>query len=110
MFDIRADFGLYLGIATYEVLMGLGYNQLTAGLERRGYMEGFTSLLVSGGVALTLAPFVIFNLPVIATVGGFVCSGLPMIIGSISRYLKARDIARKEMANLNGNEPKSLAK
>jgi hypothetical protein len=98
-FEIRAEYGLILGIYGALVLFGFGFNALIAWFERKGYMEGMTSLMVVLGVALTIAPFALINLhAVLMIAGGFVASGLPMIIGSLGRYLKQRDEARKFLA------------
>lgn len=112
MIYIRADFGLYLGIAIYELLMGIAYNLFTAWLERKGYMEGFVSLVVAFGVALTVIPWILFNLPSYTVIGGFICSGLPMIIGSISRHLQQRARAREELKRLStyGDNSTRMAK
>jgi hypothetical protein len=111
MTEFRVDFGLISGIYISLVLFGVGFNALTAWMEKKGYMEGFTSLIVAIGVLITLLPFLIFNLSARAVLGGFICSGIPMIIGSISRYLKNRERAQRALAELTyGNEPKRLAK
>jgi predicted tellurium resistance membrane protein TerC len=99
VFVIRVNFGQLSGIFFGLVLLGIGYNLLTAWLERHGYMDGITSLVVALGVALTITPFAVISLPVALMIaGGFVASGLPMMIGSISRYIKQRDQARKLLA------------
>ena len=107
MFDIRADFGLYSGIFTLLVLFGIAYNALAAWMERRGYMEGYVSLIVALGMLVTLIPFIIFDLPVITVLGGFICTGTPMIVGSISRYLQERERAQRELARLNHYDDKN---
>ena len=99
VFVIRVSFGQLSGIFCGLILLGIGYNLLTAWLERHGYMDGITSLVVALGVALTITPFTMISLPfVLMIAGGFIASGLPMIIGSLSRYLKQRDQARKLLA------------
>jgi hypothetical protein len=97
----RVDLGLVSGLYLVLVLFGIGYNSLTSWMEKHGYMEGYTSLMVALGVLITLAPFaVVCWQAVLLVLGGFIASGLPMIIGSISRYLLKREIAQKELAKV----------
>ena len=78
---------IYLALA----IMGLGYNALVAKWERKHYLEGYTALAVVLGVAITLAPFLFFPVvPIWQVYLAFVCTGLPMIIGSILRHVRAR--------------------
>lgn len=66
---------------------GVGYNMLTARVEKLD--QAYTSILVVGGVLVTLAVSVVFIGVVPALIVGacFVLSGLPMTIGSMHRYL-----------------------
>ena len=113
IFEFRLDFGSISGIFLGLVLFGLGFNALTSWAERKGYMEGFTSLFVALGVLLTLAPFAIIS-PIftVLILAGFVASGLPMIIGSIVRYTQRRERALQEIARLSNhaNDPSEMAK
>jgi hypothetical protein len=109
---IRADFGQILGMYAGLAVFGIVYNRLIAWMEKKGYIEGFTSLMVAVGVLVTLAPIVVFSAHLaLAVLGGFIASGSPMIVGSIVRYARARERAREEIARLNcyGNEPQRLA-
>lgn len=104
-FVIRVDFGLIAGIYMFLILFGIGYNALTAWMDRHGYMEGYTSLMVALGVLITLAPLAIISWQgVLLVLGGFVASGLPMIIGSITRYLHKRELAQREIARIELGE------
>lgn len=68
------------------------YNALVAWMERKGYMEGFTSISVVVGVAYTVAavgPWIGWdNVQRLAIAFGV--SGIPMIAGSIGRHVIAR--------------------
>jgi hypothetical protein len=110
MQSFRVELGQLLVIYASLVLFGIGFNAVTAWAERRGYIEGFTSLMVVIGVAVTLTPFLILDCSVLYVVGGFVCSGLPMIIGSIGRYMRMRARAQAEIARLHdGDNPPGMA-
>lgn len=87
-----------------ETLVGLfvvsvGFNWLVDYSERRGWEEGYVSFLVVIGVAYTVTG---------AAIGGliswqdyqylilaFVASGLPMIVGSVWRHVKVRELERQ---------------
>ena len=70
---------------------GLLYNSLVGWLEREGYMEGYVSLSVVGGVAATLLIVALLDWQASALMlGAFCCSGLPMVLGSIWRYMRQR--------------------
>jgi hypothetical protein len=90
---IRVDFGQVLGVLCGLALFGVGYNQAVAAAERRGWLEGFVSLAVALGAAVTLlgAAAICWQAAVLV-LGCFVASGLPMIAGSIWRYVRAREL------------------
>lgn len=75
-------------------LFAVIYNHLVAWLEQNGHDKGYMSGFVSLGCAVTIAVGLYLptkNLTITALVfAAFVASGLPMIIGSIIRYIKAR--------------------
>jgi len=94
--DIGADFGVILAVFLTLVLFGIGYNALVAWLERKGYTEGYLSLIVAFGVFVTLCGIAILSIhAALITMGAFIASGTPMIIGSIIRYIKAREVAKR---------------
>lgn len=96
--EFRYDLGTILAVFLGLVLFGVWYNTLVGWLERRGYTEGYLSLVVVGGVGVTLIGVAILSIPAaLLTLGGFIASGIPMIIGSFARYLKRRDEAKKLM-------------
>lgn len=82
------------------VLFGIAYNKLVAWLERRKYLEGFVSISVVAGVGVTLLGlFIIDAAAAVVTLLLFISSGAPMIIGSIERYVKAREAHQKSIRN-----------
>jgi len=96
--EIGVDLGLV--VATYGLLFfaGFGYNVLVERLEQHGYHEGYLSLLVAGGVGFTLAGVAILDLrAAVLALGAFVASGSWMILGSIWRYVRARERAARSM-------------
>lgn len=81
-------------IAVYSVLVlfGVGYNLLVAWVEERGYIRGYVALFVAGGVLITLVGVALITpIGALITLGAFVASGTPMILGSIWRYIKDRE-------------------
>lgn len=77
------------------------YNQLIGWMERHHLEEGYTAFLVAGGVLLTLLAIAILSWQAaVIALFFFVCSGLPMIVGSVLRYGRARELGRKLLAEL----------
>ena len=74
------------------VLFGCGYNALTKWLERNKFERGFVSLLVAGGAAVTVlaAGFLIGFEQSLIVLACFAASGLPMMVGSVARYIADR--------------------
>lgn len=94
--EIKPDLSLYLAVFWALVAFGILYNAFVAWLERKGYAEGFMSLIVATGVLVTLVGVSIISIEAaLMALGGFVATGTPMIIGSIVRYLIARDRAKR---------------
>jgi membrane protein DedA with SNARE-associated domain len=79
-------------VLTFLLLFGVAYNELVGRLEKGGHDRGYTSFLVVGGVAVTLlGGAVLVGLG--AMLWFFLCfaaSGLAMVIGSWSRFARAR--------------------
>ena len=81
-------------------VVGIGYNLLVAAWERKKYIEGYTALAVVLGVSVTLAPFWFFPaVPIWQIYLAFVCTGSPMIFGSILRHVHARRNEQKDLMN-----------
>jgi hypothetical protein len=91
--EIKLDFSIVIA-TIYFLLFVFGwlYNALVAYSERSHYSEGYMSLIVALGVAVTLLPFTFFDhpLPIGWVYGAFMASGSPMILGSIWRHVRAR--------------------
>ena len=91
---------LIIGIGL--LLFGIGYNFLVDWLEKHGFEEGYTAILVVGGVLVTL----LASIPMIGVqmfltmLICFSASGVPMVWGSWQRYCKRRkqerELARQE--------------
>lgn len=85
------DFGLVLAVYAALFVFGFLYNTLVAWLERRGYDEGYTAILVVGGTLITLAGVAVVDWQAAAlTLGAFACSGFWMVVGSWWRHVRAR--------------------
>lgn len=96
--EIRLDFGIVLAVFFALVLFGVGYNALVAWMDRRGYTEGFVSLIVALGVFVTLCGAAILSIQAaLLALGAFVATGTPMIVGSIIRYLHRREKMKRAM-------------
>ena len=90
-FAIRLDFSLILAVLLGLILFGIGYNFLVDWMSSKKYAEGYMSLLVAFGVFGTLVGLSFISWPIaILCLAGFVASGLPMIVGSIARYMRKR--------------------
>ena len=96
--EIKLDLGTILVAYAVLFFFGLIYNRIIAWLDEKRYLEGFTSLAVAFGVAITViamaavSPF--FSLLML---GAFVMSGAPMIGGGIYRYVRARAEEQAEL-------------
>jgi hypothetical protein len=91
-FASGTNWALFGGMFGALVGFGVLYNHLMAWLERTGRLEGFVSLFVAGGVIITLAmawPLIgLQNALIVLAL--FVPAGLPMMVGSMWRYIEAR--------------------
>jgi predicted tellurium resistance membrane protein TerC len=94
---IQQDFSHYLAVYFALLLFGVIYNAIIEHIERNKYIEGFTSLAVVLGVAVTVLAcgFLVGWLTVGIVSLGFAFSGLPMVIGSVVRYVRARAVSQK---------------
>ena len=96
--EFGSDSGTILAVFLGLVLFGVVYNAFVEWLEGRGYTEGYLALIVAVGVFVTIVGIAVINFQaaIIALVA-FAGSGLPMIIGSIVRYLRNREAEKKAM-------------
>jgi membrane protein DedA with SNARE-associated domain len=80
------------GVLLTLFVFGIVYNWVVGWLERKGYDRGYTALLVVLGVGVTVAlsGFLIGMQATLLVTACFVASGLPMIVGSIVRYVDTR--------------------
>jgi hypothetical protein len=98
MSEVWSNSGMIWGVFWMLLAFGTLYNALVAWAEREGYTEGYLSLVVAVGVAVTLGGFAILSIDAaLLALVCFAASGTPMIIGSIWRYLRRRAEARKAM-------------
>jgi len=95
--DCALVFTLLLGF-------GIGYNALVAYLEKRGHDRGYMGFIVALGCGVTLfgAGFLVGWEAVAWVTGCFAASGIPMIVGSAARHVRARARARRELLERNG--------
>lgn len=105
--DFRTDLGIVLAVFFALVLFGIGYNSLVAWLERRGYTEGYLSLIVALGVFVTLCGVAILSIQAaLLTLLAFAATGTPMIVGSIVRYIHRREDAKRAIVEeINDQTP-----
>jgi hypothetical protein len=92
------DWPSFVTAAVVLVLFAIAYNSL---LERLGdHKEGYTSLTVVGGVAVTGCAFAYVRGigEALVLAGLFAASGLPMIIGEIDRIIRMRKGGRDGIA------------
>ena len=91
------------------LLFGIAYNWLTSQAEKTGFIRGYTSLFVVGGVAVTLAATAVISLAfALITAGAFIASGIPMILGSMIRH-KRRELRQLEQAREEARNEKILS-
>lgn len=85
-------------VAILLVAFGFAYNGLVDYLERRKYHEGFLSLIVAAGVVVTLVGVALVDWrSALLALGAFVCSGTPMMVGSIKRYVLRREAEQRAL-------------
>lgn len=88
---IQLNFSHILAAYLFLLLFGIGFNALVSFAQRQNYLEGYTAFAVAFGVMVTLCTIALFDWRMAAfTLGAFVASGSPMIIGSVVRHVRAR--------------------
>ncbi len=85
-------------VMVLNLAFGVAYNILVGWLEANGYDEGYTALLVVGGVGATLAITALADWQAsLLLFGAFCCSGLPMTVGSWWRHVQKRRRAQESI-------------
>lgn len=79
-------------VAVVLVLAGFLYNEWVEYLESKRYTEGYLAFVVALGVVMTLVgvAFLLWQAALIA-LGAFICTGMPMIVGSVIRHVRRRE-------------------
>lgn len=91
MTGIGLDWGKVAAVYGSLFVLGFAYNALVAWLEKMGYDEGYTALLVVFGTLLTLTGVAVLSWRwAMVTLGAFAASGFWMVVGSWWRYARAR--------------------
>ena len=85
------DWALIGAVSGLLFMGGIAYNVLISHMERQGYIEGYVALFVAGGVLFTLlgVALIQWQAAVLCLIA-FCCSGLPMLAGSVWRYMNNR--------------------
>jgi hypothetical protein len=90
--EFAVDWKLWGAVMFGLFMFGLIFNGLVEWLGER--KEGYVSLMVVGGVLVTLGGIAFISWPAaILGLAAFVASGLPMVIGEIVRTIKKRETA-----------------
>ena len=86
-------------------VFGYIYNRWVESLEKWGHDRGYMGFIVALGCAVTLAgtALIVGLEPTLWALACFAASGTPMIIGSISRYCRARTQQRQECLDHDSN-------
>lgn len=96
-YTLTITIDIYLLIIACSALLVFGhfYNKWVEHLERHGHDRGYMAFIVSVGCAITIAAFALATdlLLAIPLLAAFAASGIPMIWGSITRHVQARDAA-----------------
>jgi len=86
------------GVIVALLAIGVIFNRAVAWLEVKGYMEGYTSLVVALGILVTLAGVALLDWrAALLTLVAFIASGTPMIVGSVSRYIRKREMEQERI-------------
>lgn len=94
--NIQPTLSLILALILATIVGG-AYNALVSWANTTGKTEGYTALLVVGGVVLTLAFTAFFVEPqdTLIVAAFFIATGTPMLVGDIVRYIRRREKGRK---------------
>lgn len=102
---------MQIGIESGHIIITLGallffgilYANLINWLNRRGYSEGYTAFLVTGGVLITLLASITTHhedpiIDFLLELACFAASGIPMIINDAYHYVLARQKEQRQIA------------
>ena len=104
------NWAVIMAVYFFLLLFGVGYNLLTAYAERQGYTKGYLAFFVAGGVGITVAATAVIDLAfALVTAGAFIASGLPMIVGSMWRHMRARQEEIERLRRLVYDESQEVA-
>lgn len=93
---IRIESGAIAAVFGMLLAFGFLYNLFTSWVMSKHYDEGYTALLVVGGVGATLLIVSLLSSELaLLMFGAFAMSGFWMVIGSIWRHVKAREKSQK---------------
>ena len=97
---IGHDWGVISSVFGMLFAFGFAYNLVVAWMERHGYDEGYTAILVVFGVLVTLGGVAILDArSALIALAAFAASGFWMVVGSISRYAQARGSDQRDLVN-----------
>lgn len=99
--EIAKNILVYGGLA----LFGVAYNKGVEWLDERQVSHPYTSLLVVVGTGVTVTATIplIGRRAAAAVLGGFVAAGLPMVAGSIERWI-GRELKGQAVINASTEE------
>lgn len=95
---LDVDWGLIGTLSGALIGFAIGYNNLIGKLDEQGYLEGYTSLAVVGGVLVTLIAVAVVDLEAaLLAFWAFCCTGTPMVIGSCIRHVRRRRASQQSI-------------
>lgn len=96
------DVGLLIIVFLLLLIFGGLYNHFVEYMDRLHYIEGYLSLVVAFGVFVTLIGVSILSWQAaLVILVCFIASGTPMIIGSITRYIRKRADDQNSIRKVN---------
>ena len=96
--DDRTRFGRDFAGIRVVIAFGFVYNLIVAWIEKQGYDEGYTAILVVFGVLVTLVGVAVLDVQAALTaLAAFAASGFWMVVGSITRYARARRLGQRDL-------------
>ena len=96
------DVGLFIIVFLSLLIFGGLYNQFVEYMDKLHYTEGYLSLVVAFGVFVTLIGVSILSWQAaLMILVCFIASGTPMIVGSITRYIRKRADDQNSIRKVN---------